>query len=49
MKLVFAVVFLWLGASMLYLGSHSLQASSPWDAYRTVLTKIAGGDDDGGA
>ncbi len=42
MNLAFGVLFLWLGASMLYLGSHGLEASTPWGAYSTVLTHIRG-------
>ena len=47
MNLAFAVLFLWFGASLLYLASHGLEASSPFAAYRSVLGKMAGGGDDG--
>ena len=47
MKLAFGIMFLWLGASMLYLASHGLEASTPWGAFQTILTKIRaqGGED----
>lgn len=42
MNLAMAVLFLWLGAACLYLGSHGLEASTPWAAFQTVLGKAAG-------
>jgi hypothetical protein len=42
MNLAFAVVFLWMGAAMLYLASHGLEASTPWGAFSTVIHKVRG-------
>lgn len=42
MNLALAVVFLWMGAACLYLASHGLEASTPWAAFQTVLSKAAG-------
>jgi len=43
MNLAFGVLFLFLGAACLYVASHGLEASTPWGAFQTVLSK-AGGD-----
>lgn len=40
MNLAFAVMFLWLAATFLYLGSHGLQAGSPWAAWKSVLGAV---------
>ena len=40
MRLFFAIVFLFVGASLLQLASHGLEASTPWQAYQTVLTRM---------
>lgn len=42
MRLAFAIVFLWLGASLLYVASHGLEAVTPWGAFRSVLSKARG-------
>lgn len=42
MNLAFAVLFLWFGASLLYLASHGLEASTPWGAFQKVLTDVRG-------
>jgi hypothetical protein len=42
MNLAFAVVFLWVGCAMLYLGSHGLEAATPWGALQTLMTKARG-------
>jgi hypothetical protein len=39
-NLALGVLFLWVGAGCLHLASHGIQASSPWEAYQTLLTKI---------
>jgi len=39
MRLALAILFLWLGGSALYLGTHGLDASTPWAAFQTVLGK----------
>lgn len=44
MKLAFGVMFLWLGASMLYLASHGLEASSPWGAFQTLMSQARGAE-----
>lgn len=41
MNLAFAVLFLWMGASCLYLASHGIQAATPWAAFQTILGKAA--------
>jgi hypothetical protein len=40
MNLAFACIFLWVGASMLYLASRGIEAATPWGAFQTVLTKM---------
>jgi len=42
MNLAFGVLFLWFGASLLYLASHGLAATTPWGAFQTVLGKARG-------
>lgn len=42
MNLAFAIVFLWLGASGLWVASHGLEASTPWAAYKTILSHVTG-------
>ena len=42
MNLAFAVLFLWAGCSLLYLASHGVQATSPWQAYQTIIGKARG-------
>lgn len=41
MNLAFGVLFLWLGATMLYVASHGIDAATPWQAFQTVLTRAA--------
>lgn len=40
MKLALGIVFLWIGAGMLFLASHGLEASTPWGAFQTILSDI---------
>lgn len=44
MNLAFAVLFLWVGCACLYVGSHGLEAATPWGAFQTVLA-AAGNED----
>ena len=44
MNLALAVLFLWVGATFMYVASHGLEASTPWGAYQTVLHHIRGND-----
>jgi hypothetical protein len=37
MNLAFGILCLWVGCSLLWLGSHGLEASTPWAAFQTVL------------
>lgn len=39
MNLAFGVLFIWLGAALLYVASHGLQATTPWQAFQSVLNK----------
>jgi hypothetical protein len=39
MNLAFGVLFLWFGASLLYVASHGLDAATPWAAFQTILSK----------
>lgn len=39
MNLAFGVLFLWLGASLMYVASRGLEARTPWQAFQTVITK----------
>lgn len=40
MHLAMGIVFLFLGCGCLYLASHDLQATTPYGAFQTVLTKM---------
>lgn len=40
MNLALAVIFLWLGATLLYLASRGLEAATPWAAFQTVMTRM---------
>jgi hypothetical protein len=44
-KFAFGVMFIWLGCALLFIATHSLQATTPWQAFQTVLNKAvpAGG------
>jgi len=41
-NLAFGVLFLWLGAGLLYVASHGLEARTPWAAFETVLARTRG-------
>jgi hypothetical protein len=47
-RLAFGIMFLWIGAGMVYSASRGMEASTPWGAFQTILTNIrgdsAGGD-----
>lgn len=43
MNLAFAIVFLWIGAELIWLSTRNLEAATPWGVYQTVLTRAAGG------
>lgn len=43
MNLAFGVVFIWVGAVMLYLATHGTQASTPWGAFQEALGAIGDG------
>lgn len=47
MRLALAIVFLFVGASMLQLASHGLEASTPWEAYQTIITRMRQAAPDG--
>lgn len=44
MKLALGIIFLWVGGAALFLASHGMEASSPWGAFNTLLTKIGSAD-----
>lgn len=44
MNLAFGVLFLWSGASLLYIATHGLGASTPWGAYTALLAKMRESD-----
>jgi hypothetical protein len=41
----FGVLFIWMGCALLYIASHGVQATTPWQAFQSVLNKAvpAGG------
>jgi hypothetical protein len=39
-KLALGIVFLFMGAACLAIGSHGLEASTPWQAYSSALTRM---------
>lgn len=48
MNLAFGILFVWIGAAMLFLASHGLQAASPWGAFQTVIGRMRAPDTAGG-
>jgi hypothetical protein len=44
-KFALGVMFLWSGAACLYLASHGIEATTPWGAWRTLLTQIGQSND----
>lgn len=40
MNLALGIIALWLGATLLYLAAHGLEATSPWSAFQTVIERI---------
>lgn len=42
MHLALACLFLWTGSALLYLATRPLQATSPWEAYQTLLSRLRG-------
>lgn len=40
MKLAFGTLFLWTGAALIALASRGIEASTPWGAYQTILSRI---------
>jgi hypothetical protein len=40
MNLALSILCLWVGSAFLYLASHGLQATTPWAAFQTIITKI---------
>lgn len=42
MNLAFGVLFMWVGASLLYLSSHGLGATTPWGAYTALMGQLRG-------
>lgn len=44
MALALGVLFIWLGCACLWVASHGLEASTPWDAYSELLAKMRGAD-----
>lgn len=44
MNLAFAILFLYLGAALIYLGTRQIEAQTPWGVFQTILTAGRGGD-----
>lgn len=44
MRLALGVVFLWLGAALLWVASHGTEASSPWQVYQQITGAMRDGD-----
>lgn len=40
MNLAFGVASLWLGAALLYIGVHGLEAATPWGAFMALIAKM---------
>lgn len=40
MGLVFGVLFLWLGAALLWVASHGTEARTPWGIFQEVTDAI---------
>jgi hypothetical protein len=45
MRLALGIAAIWFGASCLYLASHGLEATTPWGAYQTIMSRLR--DDQG--
>lgn len=41
-NLALGILFIWLGGAALWLGTHGIEASSPWEAFQTVLGAARG-------
>lgn len=40
MNLAFGVAFMWAGASLYYLATHDLGATTPWGAFSALMAKL---------
>lgn len=43
MNLAFGIVFLWLGAALIWVASHGTDAGSPWEAYQQIIGAVRKG------
>lgn len=43
MNLAFGVLFMWLGAALIWIATHGTGASTPWEAYQSVIDGIRKG------
>jgi hypothetical protein len=43
MHLAFGVIFLWLGAALLWVASHGTQASTPWGVFQQITEGLKNG------
>lgn len=43
MNLAFGVMFLWLGAALIWIATHGTDADTPWEAYQSVIKAIRKG------
>lgn len=44
-NLVFGIMFIWLGAALIWIATHGTDAETPWDAYQQVIGAIRKGVD----
>lgn len=43
MNLAFGILFIWVGAAMIWIATHGTDASTPWEAYQQIITGIRKG------
>lgn len=42
MNLALGIVFLFAGASLLYIGTRGTEATTPWGAFQTIIGRMRG-------
>lgn len=42
MRLVIAIIALWLGSTLIWVATHGTDATSPWTLFKSITDKIGG-------
>jgi hypothetical protein len=40
--LALAIIMLWLGSTLIWVASHGIDATSPWELFKSITDKISG-------